>query len=244
MRACIIVLTLIISSTSARSQSENVPADQLVELGWQSLLTAWIRDMPMRSTPPEYNKAIEYFERAVSLEPSSVDSYIGLAIANNRLEQYEQALRAIQHALDIQPDQAGARNEMGIALYGLCRYDEAIASLIAEIRMNDEYQKGLIEKPNQGHMPMSSNFVNHMRLGRMHSELGDLQQAREEYNQAASLNPTDSAPLYFLCLTYIGLRDKEAASREYDLFAELCADGCEGSKETLLEGLVKLGVGK
>ena len=165
---------------------------------------------------------------------------MGLAQAYSRLGQYQEALDAIESALRIEPNLAGAYNTLGIAQYGLKRYGDAIKSLEEEIKRNNEYLLGPRQRAKEDHIRMSSNFINHLTLGHIHVELGQFQQAKQQYKLAASLNPGDYITHYSLCLAYYNLGEKQSALTEFHMFTRACnSESCRGLKEELIRALEK-----
>jgi len=98
----------------------------------------------------ENEKALEAYERAIALEPSNPDGYIGRGRTLARLRRYDEALASYGEALKRKPDDAMALRYRGhnyinvrkidLALADLTRAD-AIARAAAgkDLRITDEY---------------------------------------------------------------------------------------------------------
>lgn len=78
-------------------------------------------------------KALEDFNRAIEIDPSRADGYLGRANALNTMGRYEASLKEYDKAIEIDPKLANAYVNRGIAHSHLGKYDKAIA----------DYEKGL-----------------------------------------------------------------------------------------------------
>jgi tetratricopeptide (TPR) repeat protein len=78
-------------------------------------------------------KALESFNRAISIDPTRADGYLGRANALNTLKRFEEALPDYNKALEIDPNLANAYINRGSAYSHLGQYEKAIA----------DYEKGL-----------------------------------------------------------------------------------------------------
>ena len=78
-------------------------------------------------------KALEDFARAITIDPTRADGFIGRANTLNRLGRYEEALADYNRALEIDPNSANAYVNRGSAYSHLGQYKKAIA----------DYEKGL-----------------------------------------------------------------------------------------------------
>ncbi|MGD2096691.1 MAG: tetratricopeptide repeat protein [Desulfobacterales bacterium] len=78
-------------------------------------------------------EALESFNRAIRIDPTKADGYLGRANALNTLKRYEEALPDYNKALEIDPTLANAYVNRGSAYSHLGQYEKAIA----------DYEKGL-----------------------------------------------------------------------------------------------------
>lgn len=86
----------------------------------------------------EYQQAIDALEKAIHIAPSYADAYGLLALINNNLGRYEQAEEQIRRAMDINPIYTfDYPYNLGRALYGTGRYEEAIEALSQAIERNE-----------------------------------------------------------------------------------------------------------
>jgi tetratricopeptide (TPR) repeat protein len=78
-------------------------------------------------------KALVSFNRAIDIDPTRADGYLGRANTLNTLKRFEEALTDYNKALEIDPTQANAYVNRGSAYSHLGQYKKAIA----------DYEKGL-----------------------------------------------------------------------------------------------------
>jgi tetratricopeptide (TPR) repeat protein len=86
-------------------------------------------------------KAIEDYNRALTIDPAQPSVHYDLAQAFRRVNLLEQAVREYQQALDYNPSMLQARNNMGVTLRELGRYDEAIAAFRAVVVASPRHVK-------------------------------------------------------------------------------------------------------
>lgn len=78
-------------------------------------------------------KALESFNRAIDIDPTRADGYLGRANTLSTLKRYEEAMPDYNKALEIDPALANAYVNRGSAYSQLGQYEKAIA----------DYEKGL-----------------------------------------------------------------------------------------------------
>jgi len=78
-------------------------------------------------------EALESFNRAIDIDPTKADGYLGRANALNTLKRFEEALLDYNKALEIDPTLANAYVNRGSAYSHRGQYEKAIA----------DYEKGL-----------------------------------------------------------------------------------------------------
>ena len=83
-----------------------------------------------RNKPEE---ALESFNRAISIDPTRADGYLGRANTLNTLGRYRESLKDYDRVIEIDPTRANAYVNRGIAFSQLGEYESAIA----------DYEKGL-----------------------------------------------------------------------------------------------------
>ena len=88
-------------------------------------------------------KALEDFSRAIEIDPSRADGFVGRANTLNTLKRYEEALRDFDIAIEIDPKLANAYVNRGSAYSHLGQYEKAIT----------DYEKGLELDPKIDNPP-------------------------------------------------------------------------------------------
>ena len=74
----------------------------------------------------EYEKAVEKFEKAVSLDPKMKEAHNNLGYCYRKLGKLEQSLTSYQAALEIDPNYAQAREYLGETYLAMGEMDKAI----------------------------------------------------------------------------------------------------------------------
>jgi tetratricopeptide (TPR) repeat protein len=69
-----------------------------------------------RRTVPDFEKAVEYFRRAIAIEPGYADAHAGLAMALGFLDRRAEARRAARTALALDPGLADVRAFLALSL--------------------------------------------------------------------------------------------------------------------------------
>ena len=89
----------------------------------------------------QYAEAIAEAQRAVASDPNDADGYVALAGALSFTGRPAEALEAVERAMRLNPHYPSSyAYQRGLALFGLNRLDEAIASLERAVEINrDDY---------------------------------------------------------------------------------------------------------
>jgi tetratricopeptide (TPR) repeat protein len=117
----------------------------------------------------EYQKAVDAYNNALSIDPNDKDAWLNKGIALFRLGEYQEALDASNKALSIDPNNKAAWNMKGIALEHLGEYQKAV----------DAYNNALSIDPNY-----QGVWVN---KGMALEKLGRHQEAQDALNKAKAL---------------------------------------------------------
>ena len=84
----------------------------------------------------QYDTAIEYYTKAIELNPTNSESYAKRANAKYLLGNYKDAVKDYTSALEIDPNQENIYYNRGIANTNLKAYDEVIADYTKELEVN------------------------------------------------------------------------------------------------------------
>jgi tetratricopeptide (TPR) repeat protein len=113
--------------------------------------------------------AIEYYQKAVSIDPKHANGYNNMGTAYYDLQNYRDAIRCYEKAIAINPNYAAAYVGMGDAYYNLQNYHEAVRC----------YEKAIAINPNYA--------AAYNNMGAAYFELGNKKEGIKSCQQAARL---------------------------------------------------------
>nr|WP_276020149.1 tetratricopeptide repeat protein [Acetivibrio straminisolvens] len=152
----------------------------------------------------EYEKAIEYYDKALELNPDSDKAYIGKARAFDALGKYEKALEFFDKAIEINGNSAEAYNAKGITLANLERYEESFENLKKAMELE----------------PSNSVYQNDMAYGL--NNLRRFEEAIQYAEKALELNPRNSSAYTNKGYALEALGKTDEAIKCYDKAIQLC----------------------
>jgi tetratricopeptide (TPR) repeat protein len=143
--------------------------------------------------------AIEYFTKAMPLDPKSHVAYNGIAeIYRDNKKDMPKAMEWYQKALAIKPNERKANYGIGYCLNSQQKYAEAVPYILKAI----EYEKSYVAA--------------YTELGYSYYKLENFSEAEKNLLQSLKLNPANETPRYYLCLMYIKQGKKEKAQQLVD----------------------------
>ncbi|MFA5779774.1 MAG: tetratricopeptide repeat protein [Elusimicrobiota bacterium] len=83
-----------------------------------------------------YDKAIEYYTKAIEINPKFEDAYVNRGVAYGNKGLYDEAIEDCTKAIQMNPKDAGAYVNRGIVYNNKGLYDEAIEDCIKAIQIN------------------------------------------------------------------------------------------------------------
>ena len=148
----------------------------------------------------EYEKALEYFSRAIQNDSNKIQAYNLRGRAYTSLERYDQALEDFEKAENIDPEDAETYFNRACLYQEQGQYQEAI----------NDYDTAIIKKEDYGEA--------FYRLGQIKYELGQVEEALTNFERASTLQPNSPYVHYWLGLTKVyhgqeGLKDFGEAIR-------------------------------
>ena len=146
----------------------------------------------------DYSKAIEYFDKAIDLNPNYIYAYLFKGLALCLLDKEEEAIQCFDKAIALNPDNALAYNNKGFALKILGKYEEAIEC----------YDKAIALNPD--------NANAHYGKGIALKILGKYEEAIECYDEAIALKPDYADAHYSKGFTLEKLGNYKEAIECYD----------------------------
>lgn len=134
----------------------------------------------------EYETAHEKLERAIELDPKSVDAHTLMAVLFERLDRPQFAEKHYRRAVELDPEDGSTNNNFGAYLCRLGRYEEA-----------DGYFQRALQDPF--YKTPGAAYAN---AGVCAARGGQAQKSESYFRKALQANPNDSAALYELALAH------------------------------------------
>ena len=119
-------------------------------------------------------RAVTILEEGVGIHPHAAALHNNLAVAHERRGSYETAARALEHALLEDANVPHLHKNLGDYHYRLQRYDEALEDFTRVVRLSELHGADV-----------------HLKLGNIHFRRGALEEARDSWQQALALDPTN-----------------------------------------------------
>ncbi|GAB1542590.1 hypothetical protein NUACC21_52640 [Scytonema sp. NUACC21] len=173
------------------------PADQSDEFDWLSYGNKLLRSQ-------KYDKAVEAFDKAIQIKPDFYQAWYARGRAQRLQGRHKPALESFNTATAYNPTYDPAWRELGDTLFALNRYEEARQSLEKVVELKpDEFMayRGLcnvlgelgnyskaIEACNRA-IKINSQPLQYILRGEIHLNMGDTQQAIQDFNEALRLQP-------------------------------------------------------
>ncbi|OQY18732.1 MAG: hypothetical protein B6I36_06250 [Desulfobacteraceae bacterium 4572_35.1] len=92
------------------------------------------------------NKAIEFINQALALDPDNNTLYNARAVAKLNLNQYDAAIKDLSHALTIAPNYADAHNNLGSLYFKRHKYQQAITEYSKAINQQPDFVEAIINR--------------------------------------------------------------------------------------------------
>ena len=89
-----------------------------------------------RPSAEDFLAAVEFYRKAVELDPTSYYGHNNLAYSLSRLGRHDEAESEARAAIDVAPEVYNAHKNLGVALEGLGRLVEAARAFLAAARAN------------------------------------------------------------------------------------------------------------
>ena len=156
-----------------------------------------------KSFSGKYEEAIEYYSKAIALNPQFANAYNNRGNAKYSLGENEEAIKDYNQAIELNPQHASAYNNRGIAKSSLGDDDEAIQDYDKAIELNPKFVEA------------------YCNLGVSKSSLGKYEEAIKDYNKAIELDPQYAEAYYNRGLAKEQLGDKTGAKEDLEKAKEL-----------------------
>jgi tetratricopeptide (TPR) repeat protein len=187
-------LSLYRQSTEKLEEQFQQTSQDLMALDWVDKSLALFAGG--KFTDPQ--KAIEYLNKAIKLQPDAADVYFIRATAYYDLGQPQLAIKDYNEAIRLKPDYASAYYNRGNAYASFRQYERA----------SKDYNEAIHLEPNYA--------MAYYSLGNAYLKLGQPQRAIEDYNEVIRLEPNYASAYYSQGNAYASLRQYERASKDYN----------------------------
>jgi tetratricopeptide (TPR) repeat protein len=146
-----------------------------------------------------YELAIEYYQQAVTLDPSFAAAYHNMGTTYDDLENYNEAIRCYKKALDFDPSLVETYNNMGIV------YNRYLDDCHEAMRC---FQKALELDPNSKRV--------YYNMGSAYRCFGNEQEAMRCYQKAIDIDPNYSMAYQGMGLSYHRLENYRKSIQYYE----------------------------
>jgi tetratricopeptide (TPR) repeat protein len=162
-------------------------ADAIVKIREQFLDDySWVRAGDEFDRAGEWNRAIEKYRIALSLNPDNVAAHRHLGTLLYRTNNRDEGLGHLQAVVRLEPHNPVARFDLGLVLSGRGDYSNAIVHLEEAVRrlsLGSDRQYGAVDaKPA---FPEALHF----NLGNVYEQVGNFANAEQHYREALRLAP-------------------------------------------------------
>jgi serine/threonine-protein kinase len=123
----------------------------------------------------KYQDAAEQFQKALTLEPTSDASFVGLAAAYEGMGRMEDAERTYRQAIELRPQHARSYNWLGVFYHRRARYPDAIRLFSQAVKLSPD------------------SYVGYSNLGGTYVDDGDYQLAVPMLSHSIAIRPTYEA---------------------------------------------------
>ncbi len=168
--------------------------DHFEALNLLGVLSGQLNDLP---------RAVQYFERALAVEPNNPAPYCNRGLALKELGRLDEALASFDQAIEINPGFIQALFNRGVALQQLGHFDAALAS----------FDRMIAIQPNDA--------LCHLYRGNALKALNRLQAALASYDRALAIKPDFAEACSNRGIVLCDLNEIDAALASYDRAIEL-----------------------
>jgi tetratricopeptide (TPR) repeat protein len=206
--------------SNSRSETQSISSDDLqMSEGLERLMDDYQYNLNQFNSAADYNRqgfihtqeqdyrqAIEYYEKAIQVDPNFENAYLNRGNAYLALEEHQKAIQSYTEAIQVHPESFTAYNSRGFAYSDSGNYERAIRDYDEAIRLNPEFHNA------------------YQNRGFAYRKIGDFHQALEDYSQAIQLNPESYVGYQHRGITYRILGNYERAIADYNQAIRLNPD--------------------
>ena len=162
----------------------------------------------------DHKKAIEYFDKAIFLNPNNADYFVNRGNSYYFLKQYDQAIENYTEAIRLSPDYFLPHMNLGSVYDDLGKPEKAI----------ENYNHAIELEPDNP-VPYRNRGVTLLRIGEFERALPDL-------NRAIALNPNYRLAYASRVVTLAALKRYDEAMRDYSRAIDLDPKGAPQTRLT------------
>jgi Tfp pilus assembly protein PilF len=151
----------------------------------------------------DFNKAIEYYTKAIELDPDTARYYSNRGASYHRLREYEKAIEDHSRAIELEPERARNYNNRGANYSWLKKHEKAIADQSKAIELD----------------PNNARYYNNR--GASYHRLKEYKKAIEDHSRAIELDPDNAGYYNNRGSSYHGLKEYKKAIEDHSRAIEL-----------------------
>ena len=159
-----------------------------------------------RNSTKNYDEAVEFFKKAVAVEPTYAKGHVNLGVAYSMLKQNDKALAAFEEAVRVDPSSVEAWENLGITYQTMREYTKAREAFAKVVELDPEYVNG--------------KFA----LADMYFNEGNYEKALEFYEETAEQKGDDAALQYQIGASNFSLEQYSGAAMAFQKAAALSKD--------------------
>jgi tetratricopeptide (TPR) repeat protein len=159
------------------------------------------------------DRAVEYWTKAVEMNPRRIDVYNQMAQVAAQMDEYERAISLWNKILQVDPNASGIRNQIADAYMNLGQYDRTIETVREELKVSGD------------------NAESYFRLGQAYQHAQRYEEAKQNYERVLALQPGHREAYYGAYLACARLKLTDEAKRYLARFKELKAEHKDAVRE-------------
>jgi tetratricopeptide (TPR) repeat protein len=156
----------------------------------------------------DYNKAVEYYTKAIKLEPDNAEYYFSRGVSYYELKKHEKAIDDYTKAIELELDNALYYNNRGVSYLELKQYEKAIEDISKAIELDpnnakyyynrgesynwlNEYEKAIADNTKAIELE-ADNALYYNGRGASYNWLNEYEKALADHTKAIELAPKNA----------------------------------------------------
>lgn len=182
----------------------------------------------------KFDEALDYYQKALEIEPEYVNAYLGLGRVSMKSGRYDNAERIYMNALELDNQNEAVYTHLGNLYAVQAKYDEAIVSFEKALEINPfsmnaynglglsyawkgETGKALSLYQQALHKDPYATVIRNS-LGTLYMELGEIENAIAEFTTSLQIDPENTEVRNNLGILYLRTERYKEAAREFIAF--------------------------